>query len=31
MLVEIENPDTSEPKRMKSGYAGISGVAELLD
>lgn len=31
MLVEIENPDTSEPKRKKSQFAGISGVAELLD
>jgi putative hydrolase of the HAD superfamily len=31
MLVEIENPDTSEQKRKKSDYAGVSGVADLLD
>jgi putative hydrolase of the HAD superfamily len=31
MLVEIEDPDTSEPKRKKSAYAGVSGVADLLD
>lgn len=31
MLVEIENPDTSEPKVKKSDYAGVSGVSELLD
>ena len=31
MLVEIEHPDTSEPERKQSGYAGVSGVADLLD
>ena len=31
MLVEIENPDTSEPKVKRSDYAGVSGVADLLD
>lgn len=31
MLVEIENPDTSEPKLKKSGYVGVNGIAELLD
>jgi putative hydrolase of the HAD superfamily len=30
MLVEIENPDTSEPKEKKSGYAGVNGVSDLL-
>jgi putative hydrolase of the HAD superfamily len=31
MLVEIENPDTSEPKVKRSDYAGVGGVSELLD
>lgn len=30
MLVEIENPDTSEPKEKKSDYAGVNGVSDLL-
>jgi putative hydrolase of the HAD superfamily len=31
MLVEIENPDTSEPKTKRSDYTGVDGVSELLD
>ena len=30
MLVEIEHPDTSEPKKKKLDYAGVNGVADLL-
>ncbi len=30
MLVEIEHPDTSEPRKEKSAYAGVGGVADLL-
>ena len=30
MLVEIENPDTSEPKEKKSEHAGVKGVSDLL-
>ena len=31
MLVEIENPDTSKPKRKNSAYVGVGGVSELLE
>jgi putative hydrolase of the HAD superfamily len=31
MLVEISQPDTSEPVRETSDYTGVMGVADLLD
>jgi putative hydrolase of the HAD superfamily len=31
MLVEIENPDTSETKTKRSDFTGVGGVSELLD
>jgi hypothetical protein len=30
MLVEISQPDTSEPVRETSAYAGVLGVADLF-
>ena len=30
MLVEIEQPDSSEPRKNGSAYAGVGGVADLL-
>lgn len=30
MLVEIEHPDTSEPRKEELAYAGVGGVADLL-
>jgi len=30
MLVEIEQPDSSEPRKNGSEYAGVGGVADLL-
>lgn len=30
MLVEIEHPDTSEPRKEELAYAGVTGVADLL-
>ena len=30
MLVEISNPDTSEPVRETSAYTGVMGVADLM-
>jgi hypothetical protein len=30
MLVEIEQPDSSEPRKDGSAYAGVGGVADLL-
>ena len=31
MLVEISQPDTSEPARETAAYTGVPGVADLLD
>lgn len=31
MLVEISQPDTSEPARKAAAYTGVPGVADLLD
>ncbi len=30
MLVEISQPDTSEPARETSAYTGVTGVADLM-
>ena len=30
MLVEVEEPDTSEAKEKDSDYAGVKGVSDLL-
>jgi hypothetical protein len=31
MLLEIGQPDTSEPAKETSSYTGVKGVADLLD
>jgi len=31
MLIEISQPDTSEPARETAAYTGVPGVADLLD